>query len=174
MEEDNRKIILSTKQKEPLKRNEKIKEEDISYTQQVNLINQLYMEHTTTKNELTSVIVRELDRKISGYKQQDIKKEVYDEKCFITYNDVVEMLVACKLKCHYCSANMKIIYKLVRDDKQWSLDRIDNDYGHTRENTIICCLKCNLQRRCINKDKFEFTKKLSIIRGDTFSAYDPV
>jgi hypothetical protein len=160
---DNKKIILSTKPKEPLKRNENIKEEDISYIQQVSLINQLYMDiNTNTKNDITSVIVRELDRKLSGYKQQDIKKEIYDEHFFITYDDIVEMLVVSKLKCHYCRSIMKIIYKVVRDNQQWSLDRIDNDYGHTKENTIICCLKCNLQRRCINKDKFEFTKKIGM------------
>jgi hypothetical protein len=162
--ENNKKVILSTSQKEPLKRNENIKEDDISYIQQVNLINQLYMEQTSSKNEIKTVIVRELDKKLSGYKQQDIKKEVYDEKVFITYNDILEMLVACRIKCYYCLSNMKVIYKLVRDNQQWTLDRIDNDYGHTRENTIICCLKCNLQRRCINKDKFEFTKKLSMCK----------
>ena len=103
---DNKKIILSTKLKEPLKRNENIKEEDISYIQQVSLINQLYMDiNTNTKNDITSVIVRELDRKLSGYKQQDIKKEIYDEHFFITYDDIVEMLVVSKLKCHYCQQN---------------------------------------------------------------------
>jgi len=169
--ENNKKIILSAKPKEPLKRNETIKEDEITYIQQVNVINKLYMDintntntNTNTKNDITSVIERELDRKLSGYKQQDIKKEIYNVHFFITYDDIVEMLVASKLKCHYCRSNMKIIYKLVRDNQQWSLDRIDNDYGHTKENTIICCLKCNLQRRCINKDKFEFTKKMTIVR----------
>jgi len=161
---NSKKIILSTKQKDPLKRNENINEDDISYSQQVNLINQIYIngDDTNKKIELNSVIVREINKKLTGYKQQDIKKEVYDENMIITYDDIVEMLVACKIKCHYCLSNMKIIYKLVRDDKQWTLDRIDNDLGHTRENTIICCLKCNLQRRRTNKDKFQFTKTLKI------------
>ncbi len=161
---NDKRIVLSTKVKDPLKRNENIKEDDISYTQQVNLINQIYINgnNANDKLELNSVIVREINKKLSGYKQQDIKKEIYDENMLIIYDDIVEMLVASKLKCHYCRTNMKIIYKLVRDDKQWTLDRIDNDLGHTRENTIICCLKCNLQRRCTNKDKFEFTKRLKI------------
>lgn len=166
---DNKKIILSTIPKEPLKRNENIKEEDISYIQQVNLLNQLYMNCEDmncedVNNGIRNVIVRELDRKLSGYKQQDIKKEIYDEKQFITYDDILEMLVGSKIKCFYCRSMMKIIYKVVRDNQQWTLDRIDNDYGHTKENTIICCLKCNLQRRCINKDKFEFTKKMSMCK----------
>ena len=161
---DDKKIVLSAKPKEPLKRNEDIKDDDISYTQQVSLINQIYINgnDANNKSELNSVIVREINKKLSGYKQQDIKKEIYDENMLIIYDDIVEMLVASKLKCHYCRSNIKIIYKLVRDNQQWTLDRIDNDLGHTRENTIICCLKCNLQRRCTNKDKFEFTKILKI------------
>ena len=74
------------------------------------------------------------------------------------------MLVGCKLTCHYCNTHVKIIYKVVRDNQQWSLDRIDNDDGHSRVNTIVSCLDCNLKRRCINKDKFVFTKKLNICR----------
>ena len=32
--------------------------------------------------------------------------------------------------------------------------RIDNDLSHTDDNVIVACLKCNLQRRRQNKDKF--------------------
>ena len=28
---------------------------------------------------------------------------------------------------------------------QWTLDRIDNNIGHSKENVVICCLKCNLK-----------------------------
>ena len=165
---DNKKIILSTKPKEPLKRNETIKEDEITYIQQVKLINQIYIEsdNTNKKNEISDVIVRELDRKLSGYKQQDIKKEIYDEHIFITYDDIVEMLVASKLKCHYCRSNMNIIYKLVRDDKQWTLDRIDNSKGHNKDNILIACLECNLNRRNQNKNAFLFTKNMVIKRVD--------
>jgi len=156
---ENKIINLSIKERETIKRNEKMDEDSISYIKQVNLINQLFMEQNKN-DKMGLIIIKELDRKLYGYKQQDIKKQVYNQNIFITYDDIVEMLVASKLKCHYCYSNMKIIYKFVRDENQWSLDRINNDCGHTRINTIICCLKCNLKRRCINKDKFEFTRKL--------------
>ena len=41
---------------------------------------------------------------------------------------------------------------MVRDEQQWTLDRIDNDKCHSDENTVISCLKCNLQRRVKNSD----------------------
>ncbi len=55
---------------------------------------------------------------------------------------------------------MFIFFEKVRDENQWTLDRINNYDEHSNENTIICCLKCNLQRRRKNSDKFLFTKQL--------------
>ena len=69
-----------------------------------------------------------------------------------------------KLRCFYCSKEVKVVYGYVRDDFQWTLDRIDNGIGHSSENTVISCLKCNLQRRVTDCKKFEFTKKLRIKR----------
>jgi len=104
-------------------------------------------------------------KKIAGYKSQDIKKEMYDKDQLITFDEVVEKLVASKLKCCYCSCQIMLIYKNVREPTQWTLDRKDNDLCHSCDNTVISCLKCNLQRRVTNVDKFEFTKKLKIQKG---------
>ena len=71
-------------------------------------------------------------------------------------------MVASKLKCYYCKCNMQIFYFKVRAMNQWTLDRIDNDLPHSNDNVIISCLKCNLERRRQNKDKFLFTKQLKI------------
>ena len=50
----------------------------------------------------------------------------------------------------------------MREPFQWTLDRIDNSLSHTNENTCVSCLKCNLQRRVMDADKFTFTKQLKI------------
>ena len=55
-----------------------------------------------------------------------------------------------------------VMYKNVRDPMQWTLDRKDNDDCHSKDNTLISCLKCNLQRRVTDVDKFTFTKHLTI------------
>ena len=74
------------------------------------------------------------------------------------------MLQETNLKCHYCSCETYLLYELVREMKQWSLDRIDNNVGHNRDNLVIACLECNLKRRRTNKDSFMFTKNLKIVR----------
>jgi len=56
------------------------------------------------------------------------------------------------------------MYENVREEKQWTLDRIKNDIGHNNDNVVICCLKCNLKRGTINDKKFKFTKQMRIIK----------
>ena len=72
----------------------------------------------------------------------------------------------CNMKCHYCACETYLLYEIVRENKQWSLDRINNDIGHNRNNLLIACLECNLKRRRTNKDAFMFTKNLKIVRLD--------
>jgi hypothetical protein len=144
--------------------------EETLFLKQVQLINRMYMhndddtkkEDVLEDNEKSKLLKHELEKKINGYKQQDIKKGIYDIKQLITFEEVVEKLVISKLKCAYCSCTLLLLYKNVREPSQWTLDRKYNDECHSNENTQIACLKCNLERRVKNVDKFTFTKKLRI------------
>jgi hypothetical protein len=127
------------------------------HSEQVKTINNLYMGN---QFEERNFILGELKAKINSYKQQDIKKDYHEYANLITLDNVIEKLVSCKLKCYYCNKNMKLFFEKVRDEEQWTLDRLNNYDEHSNENTIVCCLKCNLQRRRKNSDKFLFTKQL--------------
>lgn len=107
-----------------------------------------------------SLILSELNHKIQGYKDQDRRKDLHNQ--IITFDNVLEKLVASQLTCCYCSKPIVVLYKNVRDPMQWTLDRVDNALGHTSDNTCISCLRCNLQRRVMDAEKFSFTKKLKI------------
>jgi len=127
---------------------------------QIPMINQLYLnEDFEGKKELSKCI----KQKLNSYKSQDTKKNKLDSK-FISYDEVIEKIVVSKLKCHYCRKNTLMMYENKREPSQWTLDRIDNDIGHSSDNTVICCLKCNLDRRCINDRKFKFTKQMRLIK----------
>lgn len=154
-----KKIILEKNTKE--RNNDKIKNIiDLDKKTSIIIINNLFLDISNNNIVESNLIKKELECKIRGYKGQDIKKNIYDDKLLITYNELLEKLVISKLKCFYCRKDVKLIYKLVRDEDQWTLDRINNDVCHSNKNTIICCLKCNLKRRNIDSKKFEFTKKL--------------
>ena len=108
------------------------------------------------------VIDKELKKKLSSYKQQDRVKKKHDADKFITMASLVQKLVESQLKCHYCQDMVHITGDKKREKKQWTLDRVDNNLGHLEDNVVIACLDCNLNRRCIDKDKFMFTKRLKV------------
>jgi len=113
-----------------------------------------------------AIIKNELNKKISSYKQQDIIRKLLNEEQFIDMYTVITKLYECNLECYYCKEKMVILYELVREMKQWTLDRINNDLGHNRDNIVMACLDCNLKRRRKGSDAFLFTKQLTIIKSE--------
>jgi len=127
---------------------------------QVEYLNKLYLEEKFNGSDF---IKKEVERKINGYKNQDVKKKKLD-KNLITYEQCLEKLVISKLKCYYCKQKCLLTYENVREEKQWTLDRLDNSQGHNKDNVVICCLKCNLKRRTTDDEKFKFSKQMRIIK----------
>lgn len=125
------------------------------------LINQIYL---NIEIENKNKIIREIENKINNYKHQDIDKNILSDN-LINIDQTIEKLVSSKMKCFYCKKQIFLIYKFARDNLQWTLDRIDNNIGHSNQNTVICCLKCNLERRKKSSDAFKFTKQLKISKS---------
>lgn len=128
---------------------------------QISILNQLFLENDFEGKEF---VKKEVERKLKSYKSQDTKKHVFEPSKFIVYDDLMEKLVISKLKCYYCRCNCLLMYDNVREKKQWTLDRIDNGLGHHNDNTVICCLECNLKKGTMNDEKFKFTKQLKITK----------
>ena len=111
-----------------------------------------------------TILRDEIAKKISSYRQQDVLKKRLNKKELIDYQYVKSLIQECALKCHYCNEDSLILYETRRDMSQWTVDRIDNEIGHNRNNIVISCLKCNLQRKSRNSDKFLQTKQMTIKR----------
>lgn len=137
----------------------KIDEKWLNYKEQLRLINCIYLD---IEEKNINLLISDLKKKISGYKAQDVRKNVLLPLKFITYEILIQKLVESKLKCYYCLNEMALIYENIRQMNQWTLDRIDNNLGHNSDNVLISCLECNLKRKDMNKDKFLFTKQLKI------------
>jgi hypothetical protein len=138
----------------------KYPEDVLDKKNQVSLLNKLYLDEIFNGKE---DIKCEITKKLGSYKQQDKKRDL--KGGLISYSDCLEYLVLSKLKCYYCRCKMLLMYSEKRDEIQWTLDRINNDMGHNKNNVVICCLKCNLKKRRQNDEKFKFTKQLKIIKG---------
>ena len=170
---------LINRNPEPKKRKVSLKwnipEEWLSDEKQEIMINELYTFYilengdsaieSETKERL-EIIIGELNNKITGYRQQDTIRKLLDNSNFIDLSTVVTQLYDCKLQCYYCNDKMSVLYEKVRELKQWSVDRIDNDCGHNRDNIVMACLDCNLKRRCKTKESFLFTKQLNIVKKE--------
>lgn len=112
--------------------------------------------------KVKDLIEKELHNKLNGYKSQDVKKNKYSEELFITIAAVLRLLIDCENKCVYCSALVHILYENSREPRQWTLERVDNEKGHNKDNVMIACLECNLRRGTMYHERFAFTKQLRI------------
>ena len=122
-----------------------------------------------TPSVLTEVheeIRRQINYKINSYKGQDVKKGLLLETDFVNYEYVLNLLIEKQLKCFYCLEDVLLLYNYVRENKQWTLERIDNKIGHNRGNVEIACLHCNLRRRTMYHERYVFTKQLCVIKMD--------
>ena len=108
-----------------------------------------------------SHILREIDLKRKAYIYQDKQHAIYDARFSITTDQIVELLVSSELLCYYCREICQLTYKESMCRKQWTLDRIDNDYGHNHTNVVIACLDCNLKRGTMDSERFRQGKQFT-------------
>lgn len=155
---DNKTIII--KKKSNVRKNIKLDDRLFQIPADL-LINKLYLGIECEGNKAAKSCIM---KKLSCYQMQDKKKKKFDPDKFITYEQLIETLVASKIKCRYCRQCLKIFYQQTREPLQWTLDRIDNTKGHNQNNVVIACLKCNLERRTRNDKKFLFSKQMKIIK----------
>ena len=152
---------LNVKKDKRIRANAIDEELDIEQT-----LSMLFMIKDGKPGEYCELGRKAIKSKIDGYKHQDQKKEIDNIETLISRREVINKLINSCLCCEYCSKHVKVLYRHVRDPLQWTLDRVDNDLNHSNENTVISCLRCNLKRRLTDKEKFEFTKKMKIVKVD--------
>ena len=119
------------------------------------------MELLTTRPDDLNPFIK---TKLSGYKAQDVKKGLYDPVKFIESSAVIVLLTDCETKCFYCREPVILLYEYVREPRQWTLDRIDNSFGHNADNVQISCLSCNLRRKTMYHERYVFTKQLNVVK----------
>ena len=181
--EGTKKIIITEEQKKSNKGTKKINcqkekkmrvetktwglnEGDLIHETQLSILKDIEKEKAEIRNEAyVRKMISHIKSKICSYKHQDILKKKLDQVLLVDFKEVINLLALCNMKCCYCSEDVYILYEKVRETKQWSLDRVNNDMGHNKGNLVIACLECNLKRRRTNKDAFMFTKNMVIIKG---------
>ena len=145
-------------------------EEYFTFEKQIEIINNISKQLNNLNNEedktASKILTKQIEKKIASYKQQDMDKKILNNEKIINLKCIIDKLIETEIKCYYCKSEMYVLYENVREPKQWSVDRINNNLGHNIDNFVLACLDCNLKRRCRSADKFLFTKQLNIIRQD--------
>jgi hypothetical protein len=92
--------------------------------------------------------------RFKGYIVQDKETERYNKDLFINYMELNGLMEKQSNKCLYCWESLS--------NETWSLDRIDNDYGHNVNNCVLSCINCNTQR----SDEYfsKFYRKKALLR----------
>ena len=138
--------------------------DNYDYLKQIQMIKDISNNNLNFTDEVSKIAIQEINKKIYGYKQQDILKNRYDDNNFLSFRSVINKMIECELKCRYCKKEIDVLYDISREMTQWSVDRINNDLGHNIDNFHLACLECNLKRRRRTDEKFLFTKQLKIIK----------
>ena len=74
----------------------------------------------------------------------DKKKHMYDEIHHITENFVERIYLFQKHKCYYCDKEMQTKNRQKRDG--CTIERLDNNFGHTIKNCVLACFECNIKK----------------------------
>ena len=147
-----------------------LSQEEMQFSNQLKVINEMFFDNLCDNkiynNEMSKIITHQINQKIAGYKNQDLTKKMFDVHNFIIFTDIITRMNKCELTCYYCKQEMVVLYDISREMKQWTVDRIDNNKGHDKDNFHLACLECNLKRRKQSDDKFLFTKQLNIVQKD--------
>ena len=84
---------------------------------------------------------------------------MYDESRFITYEYILQKLKE-TMECFYCHHPVFVLYERVRDPTQWTVERVDNHFGHNIGNVEIACLGCNIRRNTMYIERYVDTKNI--------------
>jgi hypothetical protein len=171
-EQRSKRIITETKQWNFTK-------DEITYENQYRLLENLHATWTPTTTRDKSncaIILSQIKNKMRSYKEQDSKKNIYDPLKFVSLPFVLDKLNTCNMKCFYCNRVVHLLYEYVREPTQWTIERIDNKFGHNCDNVEIACLTCNLRRRTMYYERYLTTKQMckNIVKvGGGVCADDP-
>ena len=163
-----KKLINKNEVKEIKKRisssNWNLSNQQFEHKNQMKMLIDISNNNLSYLDDVTKIVIQEINKKISSYKQQDKFKNMLSQEKFLTFESVINKMIECELKCRYCTNEMNVLYDISREVSQWTVDRIDNDIGHNIDNYHLACLDCNLKRRRRTDEKFLFTKQLNIIK----------
>jgi hypothetical protein len=96
------------------------------------------------KLEMKKTISGVVRKKVSDYKWQDKKRNRRND---LDTEFVKTKLLECNKRCFHCNIECTLCNFAKNDKRQFTLDRICEEYGHLKDNVVVSCLECNMYIR---------------------------
>ena len=74
----------------------------INIHNQNELLQQIINDQSSSDNSLKNLLEKGIQKKIQGYRSQDVKKKLHNEELFVDFNYVIELINESLLECYYC------------------------------------------------------------------------
>ena len=103
-----------------------------------------------------------VQRVLNAAMRTDKKYNRYDKLTFITRHYIEKWFWQQKGKCFYCKKNMQTKDRRLPDG--CTIERLDNNFGHTYHNCVLACNYCNCilrRKNGGNKNFFYYNKKMN-------------
>jgi predicted membrane-bound dolichyl-phosphate-mannose-protein mannosyltransferase len=112
-----KKLLSQNKLAKVLKKREIAKKwsfisEYFEYDKQMKLVIDISNNNLNYFDEVTKIVVQQINTKIYGYKHQDIIKKYLNEEKLLTFQSVIQKMIECELKCRYCMKEMILLYDI--------------------------------------------------------------
>jgi hypothetical protein len=89
--------------------NVNISSEIFTNAKQEEIIADLYNNENVEPTTIHILFKKHINKKINGYKHQDIHKNRFDSDKIINFKIVIECLHTCNLKCYYCKEKINVL-----------------------------------------------------------------
>jgi hypothetical protein len=82
--------------------------------------------------------------KIKGYEMSDKKKTFkWEEREYVDVAWITKKMYECEGVCYRCHCELEYMKYGFREEKQFSVNRLDNNKPHTKDNCELICFSCN-------------------------------
>lgn len=89
---------------------------------------------------------------VGNHKNKDISKGLYDKEKHINTKYLLQLKQLAGDTCYHCGVQLDWSNTVhVRRDNQPTLQRINNELGHTIGNVCFACFSCNVKKRMENR-----------------------
>jgi hypothetical protein len=88
-----------------------------------------------------------LRRKLYEYRKQDRENGCHNKRTAISAAETVQLVAKAKGKCAHCRRAVSFVKNPKMRGDGFSLDRKNDEIGHTAANCVVSCLECNVKRR---------------------------